>query len=130
MEEEDPNAFSLNLTSAEYILYSDINREITFYWEGALNGERLLIDLNIPAGSTDIFPDRTYNFADEYNVEGTFSDFSSITTGENFGQTTVYAEGGTVKFTRVGDNYKVDFNVRFEDNRTLKCTYEGPIIED
>ncbi len=130
VEVVDPNAFYLDFTSAKNEGYSDINPMIEFYWDGAANGEKLLLDMYVQANPPQMIPDGTYNFIDDYNVTGTFSGYGGLTVGSGQDQRTKSPDGGNVKFTKVGDNYKVEFNVHFDDGRTLKCTYEGPITED
>jgi hypothetical protein len=129
IETVDPNTISIDFTAAEYSV-SGTCYTVTFTWEGAANGEKLSLDMYGNMADVTPIPDHTYSFIDQFDVPWTFSSYGGLTTGTGQDQSTVDPDGGTVTFTNTGgDNYKVDFNIHYNDGRTLKCTYQGEIVE-
>lgn len=125
----DPNSFSIDFTSAKNGGYIDTNPMIEFLWDGAADGEKLTLDMYVQANPPQMIPDGTYTFIRQYDVVGTFSHYSSLVTGTGQGQKSFTPDGGTATFTKTAGGYRVVFDIHFEDGRTLKCTYEGPIAE-
>lgn len=121
----DTNSFAIEFTSAKWSV-SGNNYTLDFFWDGAANGEKLGVDLYVENGALPI-ADGTYNFNDGYDVPWTFSDYGTLNIGVGEDWHSISPDGGKIGFTKIDGGYKVDFNIHFEDGRTLKCTYNGPI---